>query len=289
MSVDAALIVNPTSGYVRYPRDVETVEEIFAREGREVRVLPTQGPLHARELARAAVEEGISRVISLGGDGTLNEVINGIAGADVVLGIIPAGISNVFALELGIPFEIAAAARLILAGRTRRFDLGRVNGRLFCLMASIGLDAYACKVVKPGLKRCLKRYAFHLAGLQALLGFRPQPFTVETDDGSRWEGHALVVSNASYYGGPHRITPAARPDDGLLDFCIYLKGGRGDYLRYFSKVLRGTIQEDPGVAIGTCRGIRVDSPDLPLQIDGDYIGETPALIEVCPGMLEVFC
>ncbi len=285
-----ALIVNPTSGYIRYPGQVEEVREAFAAAGVPLEVMPTAGPGHAVELSRAAATAGYSGVISMGGDGTLNEVINGLlVTPGIPLGIIPAGISNVFALELGLPSSPAAAARTILEGFRRRVDLGSINGRAFSLMVSVGLDAQACKIVKAGLKKRLKRYAFHLAGIQALVSFRPGPFRVIFDSGDSVTGFAAVISNSRFYGGKYRITPAARLDDGALDVCVYLRGGRLDYLRYFAKVLSGKIAGDPAVACRVCRGVKIDAPGLPVQADGDYLGETPLEISIMPGVLEVFC
>lgn len=285
-----ALIVNPTSGHIRYPGQVEEAREVFAAAGVSLEVMPTLGPGHAVELSRRAAAAGFSGVISMGGDGTLNEVINGlVATPGIPLGIIPAGISNVFALELGLPFSPAAAARIILAGFRRRVDLGSINGRAFSLMVSVGLDAQACKIVKAPLKKYLKRYAFHLAGLQALATFRPGPFRVILDTGEVVTGFAVVISNSRFYGGKHRITPAARLDDGALDVCVYLRGGRLDYLRYFAKVLTGKIADDPAVACRVCREVKIDAPGLPVQADGDYLGETPLEISVLPGAMEVFC
>ncbi|HPQ65596.1 MAG TPA: diacylglycerol kinase family lipid kinase, partial [bacterium] len=276
-------------GRIRYPADIEKVEHCFRRAGEDITVLETEGPLHARELAARASERGLNPVISMGGDGTLNEVINGIAGGKTALGVIPTGISNVLALELGIPSEIRAAADVIVAGETRTIDLAEINGRFFSLMASIGLDAEACRTVNPVLKRRLKRYAFHLSGLRALFSFRPGLFRIEIDGGEVLTGASAIISNARFYGGRHVVTPEARVDDGFLDICVFSRKGAAASLRYFLGVLRKRVHEYPDVSVRRATSVRIADPGLPIQIDGDFIGFTPAEIRIHPRALTVFC
>ncbi len=283
----AAVIINPVSSRICYPGRLQWMREELARHGCQVSVCSTTAPLEATALARRAVGEGNELVISVGGDGTLNEVINGLVGSRVRLGIIPAGLSNVLALELGIPDDLDAAVGIITGGHTRRIDLGVVNKRYFSVMISIGLDAEAVRIVNPTLKKFIKRYAYHVAGLKAVMTFRPHPFTLLLDGKRELTGYAAVISNARFYGGLHQITPSARIDDGCLHCCLFGKGNRRDYLRYFWGVLRKNHHTLPDVTIVRAKTIRVDAPGLPLQADGDYIGRTPARIELLPGALTV--
>jgi len=285
--VKTALIVNPAASRIPPAKKLRRAEAELNRRGFPVTVCPTSGPLEAVELARRAVGEGSELVISVGGDGTLNEVINGIAGSPVRLGIIPAGLSNVLARELGIPEDFDRALELIPAGFVRRIDIGQVNGRYFSIMVSIGLDAEAVRIVNPAVKRFLKRYAYHLAGFQALAFFRADPFTLLLDGTGEVTGRAAVISNSRFYGGPHRITPAARSDDGLLHCCVFEKGRRRDYARYFWGVLRKNHHRFPDVIFRTARTVEIGNPGLPIQADGDYVGQTPARIRILPGSLSV--
>ena len=283
----AAIIVNPTSGRIDYLDRLTWMEDELVRHGFQVTVRTTSAPLEAIELARRASGEGSELVISVGGDGTLNEVINGISLSRSRLGIIPVGLSNVLARELGIPADPEAALRIITAGHTRRIDLGSANGRLFSIMISIGLDAEAVRIVSSSLKKYLKRYAYHLAGLKALISFRPPPFTVIVDGERELLGRAAVISNARFYGGPHRITPDARVDDGYLHCCLFEKGSRRDYARYFWGVLRKKHHTFSDVTLIKARQVRIDTPGLPIQADGDYIGYTPIRIQLLPKQLTV--
>ncbi len=285
--VKTALIVNPAASRIPAAKKLRRAEAELGRRGFSVTVYPTSGPLEATALARRAAGEGSGLVISIGGDGTLNEVINGIAGTPARLGIIPAGLSNVLARELEIPEEFDRALEVIFAGRGRRIDLGRVNGRYFSIMVSVGLDAEAVRIVSPAAKRFLRRYAYHLAGFRALAFFRPGPFTLLLDGEAELSGRAAVISNSRFYGGPHQITPAARSDDGLLHCCVFERGRRRDYARYFWGVLRKNHHRFADVAFRTARTIEIAAPGLPIQADGDYLGRTPARIRILPGALTV--
>ncbi len=285
--VKPPLIVTPAASRIPPAKKLRRAEAELNRRGFTVTVYPTSGPLEAVEIARKAVGEGSGLVISAGGDGTLNEVINGIAGSSARLGLIPAGLSNVLARELEIPEDFDRALEVILAGRTRRIDLGLVNGRYFSVMVSVGLDAEAVRIVNPAAKRFLKRYAYHLAGFQALAFFRPEPFTLLLDGERELIGRAAVISNSRFYGGPHQITPAARSDDGLLHCCVFEKGRRRDYARYFWGVLRKNHHRFADVAFRPARTAEIGTPGLPIQADGDYVGQTPARIRILPRALTV--
>lgn len=285
--VKTTLIVNPVASRLFSDKKLNWIEETLNRRGYSVTTCFTSGPMDAVKIARQATGEGSGLVISVGGDGTLNEVINGIAESSARLGIIPAGLSNVLARELGIPDQPHKALEVILAGDVRSLDLGLINGRYFSIMVSVGIDAEAVRIVNPIAKRFLKRYSYHLAGFQALVNFHPAPFTLRFDGGEILTGRTAVISNSRFYGGPHQITPAARPDDGRLDCCVFARGRRRDYARYFWGVLRKNHHRLCDVSFRTARTIDIDTPGLPIQADGDYLGRTPAQIQILPGRLTV--
>ncbi len=287
LNVKTSLIINPVASRIASAEKLARVEEALNRRGHPVTVSYTSAPLEAIEIARRAAGEGSGLVISVGGDGTLNEVINGIAGTPARLGIIPAGLSNVLARELDIPDQLDRALEIILAGKARPLDLGLINDRYFSIMVSVGIDAEAVRIVNPAVKRFLKRYAYHLAGFQALASFRPAPFTLRCDGEKELTGRAAVISNSRFYGGPHQITPQARSDDGLLHCCVFARGRRRDYARYFWGVLRKNHHRFRDVSFLTARTVDIETPGLPIQADGDYLGRTPARIRIFPGMLTV--
>lgn len=251
----------------------------------------TSAPMEAEALARRAVEEGTETILVAGGDGTLNEVVNGMAGSRARLGILPAGCRNVLARELGIPPGFEEAMALIAVGKTRRIDLGEANRRYFAVMIGVGFDAAAVREAENNLrilKKFLRGYAYHLAGLRTLLRFRVDPFPVAIDGGKTLSGSAVVVANGHFYGGSHKLVPGARIDDGQLDLCLFEKGGRLDYVRYFLGVLSGRHQDYPDVSIRRVTGVKIATPGLPIHVDGDFAGFTPVEVRVHLRALEIF-
>ncbi len=251
----------------------------------------TSAPMEAEALARRAVEEGTEVILVAGGDGTLNEVVNGMAGSKARLGILPAGCRNVLAREIGIPADFEEAMGLIVAGKTRRIDLGRANQRYFAVMIGIGFDAAAVREAENNLrhlKKILRGYAYHLAGLRTILRFRVDSFPVEIDGAETLSGCAAVVANGHFYGGSHELVPGARIDDGVLDLCLFEKGGRLDYVRYFLGVLAGRHQGYPDVTIRRVTGVKIATAGLPIHVDGDFVGFTPVEVRVRPRALEIF-
>jgi YegS/Rv2252/BmrU family lipid kinase len=278
--VKTALIVNPVSGRIRYPEQIEWLKKELSRRGSRIDVKLTRGPLEGIRLAREAAGEGAGLVVAVGGDGTLNEVINGIAGTAACLGIVPLGWRNVLARELKIPTRLTGALEVLTGGNVRRIDLGQANDRWFALMAGVGLDGEAVRTVNYAMKKRLGGYAYQWAGVQALFRFRPSAFTVRIDGGRLLTGHSAIVSNARYYGGKHRIAPAARIDDGLLDLCLFKRGGRLDYLRYFMGVIGGLHHRYRDVAIVSLREMEIPEAGIPVHADGDFIGYTPLAVRI---------
>ena len=241
----------------------------------------------AIHFSRKAVGEGAELILAVGGDGTLNEVINGMVGSCAKLGVIPTGVSNVLALELGIPTGLEEALAVIEAGHTRRIDLGVANGRFFSLMAGVGLDAQSVKSVNPSIKKHFKRYAYHLAGLQSIISGVLPPFQISLNGGNEQSAYAAVISNARFYGGPHQINPHARVDDGLLRCCLFKKGSRIDYLRYFWGVIKKSHHTYPDVELNKINHAFIPTPGIPVQIDGDFFCYTPLKIEIRHRLLTV--
>lgn len=284
MNLKTTAIVNPISGNIKRVRGLKASLREYD-PGTEIMV--TEGPGDAAELARRAVEKGSSLIISVSGDGTINEVINGMAGSEAALGIIPAGVSNVLALELGIPRDWEEALRVIQEGRRRLIDLGRVNGRYFSLMVGVGFDAQSVKLANPAAKRYLKRYAYHLAGFRTICFYQPRPFRIKFDGLDQISAYAAIISNAHYYGGTHQVSPEARLDDGYLHLCVCKKGRRRDYLRYFYGVLKGRLSGYPDVIEVKARTAEIQDSAHPVHADGDFIGYTPLKISIEPHCLPV--
>ncbi len=279
------LIYNPNSGR---PRERQATVNRFAsllREaGREVEIFPTQRPNHASELARVAVDRGCDLVVANGGDGTMNEVLQGVVGTRATLGFWPGGTANVLAAEINFPHRLPEVVQRILAGATRRVTVGKANDRYFLLMAGIGLDAAVSAAVDPRLKKRLGKGAFALSTMRYIYDWHIEPFRVLLD-GEEVVGRFVVVGNARSYAGGLRVTPGASLTDPELDICVFSSASRLDYLTFALAALRGYHKGMTGVTYRKVKRCRIESAGeaaAPVQVDGEVIGTLPVTIEAVP-------
>lgn len=287
------LIVNPRSGRGFTAGKIHSVVSYFARHGHEVDVRLTSGPDHAIDLARAGCRAGYDAIIGGGGDGTINEVLNGMAGSDTPLGILPWGTGNVFASEMGLPLRLRTACRLIRKGTAVRLDVGLCGERRFLLMVGAGLDAYSLKQLDGQyLKRRLGRLAYALAALKAIARYHFPEIEVALSDGRRDRGSFILVSNTSRYGSFFSFTPEASPSDGKLDVFVFRETGRWNTVllavRYLALFLIGGKRPILPIGLERQRVYRAEGLGLSsakpvmLQSDGELHGSLPASIRVLP-------
>lgn len=305
----AQLIYNAHAGQVDERRDLEQAVRFLEERGWQVTWRETHGPGDAVTYAREAVAQGCDVAIAAGGDGTVGEVAHGLAGSETALGVLPLGTSNVWAKEVGIPSApyllhpqvraslgmgapwLLSAAQVLLEGRRMRVDLGRVNGRHFLMWTGVGLDAQVAEEVEhnPEAKRRLGRLAFYVAGIYTALAYRGVRAHVWVD-GRRVTRRMIVavVSNIQLYGGLVRISPLAKLDDGLLDVCIFQGSGVLSTVRHVVSVFAGQHLRDPEVDFYEARRVEIrPAAPLPIHVDGDFLGYTPAVVEVVPQALTV--
>ncbi|MDR1305891.1 MAG: diacylglycerol kinase family lipid kinase [Verrucomicrobiales bacterium] len=277
------IIFNPTAKGERAKKWAGEIKRCFP--GAEFHVTRDGG--HARELARAAALRGCGKVVAVGGDGTINEVVNGIAGTAAALGIVPLGTANVFALELGIPAALEAAAAIVRAGRLRTVDLARAGRRHFIQLAGVGFDAETVQAADLAIKRRLGPLSYVLAAAR-VAAQEPPVLTVEADDRRREEGCFMLVGNGRYYGGPFEFFPGARLDDGWLEVCLFKRRSHMDLLHYFQGVLCGTHTHFEDVEYFRARRIRVSAAHaVPVEVDGELAGVTPVEFAVGEQPLQV--
>lgn len=233
----------------------------------------------------------IDAVIVGGGDGSVNAVLEGVMQARLPLGILPLGTANDLARTLGLPSDPLAAADVILAGRTRRIDVGRVNGRLFLNVASLGLSVEITRGLTAPLKRRWGRLGYPIATAHALL--RARPFTADVRSGPLCESMQtlqIAVGNGVYYGGGMVVYEAAQIDDGCLDFYSLEPRGFWRLLSLLPFLRRGRQRGMAGVRAFCCNHpieIQTDRP-LPINTDGEITTTTPARFAILPRALEVF-
>ncbi|BCR06350.1 hypothetical protein DESUT3_34190 [Desulfuromonas versatilis] len=280
------LIANPIAGG-NARQKIDQAAAWLRRQGREVEVLLTGARGDAREFARQAPQAGCDLVIAAGGDGTLNEVINGLAPSAIPLAFIPLGTTNVFALEVGIPFDIEAACRIALEGEPRPVCLGLAGDTRFLLMAGVGFDADAVFRVSSKLKRRTGKFAYLVSAVSALLAGPFAPIEVETEQGERLRGYNLVVGNGRFYGGRFSITPGASLYEDTLEACLFLRPGRLRFLGSALKIALGARLPAEEARIFKTRHLEVAGAGLAVQIDGDFHGRLPMTIRALPGELRM--
>ncbi len=271
------LIANPVSGGDARPR-IARAAALLRAGGAEVEVCLTQARGDARRLAAQARDGGFDRVVAAGGDGTLNEVANGLCGAPVPVAFLPLGTVNVFALETGIPLELEPACRLAVEGRPRRISLGRIGDECFLLMASAGWDAAAVARLRPAVKRRIGRLAYGVAALEVLLAGPPPAIAATLADGSRRSGYGVVVSNARCYGGTYVVTPAASLESPFLEVCLFKRGGRLAMLGYALRLALHRPLLPPAVEFCRVERVELAGAGVPVQVDGDAWGTLPVVV-----------
>jgi YegS/Rv2252/BmrU family lipid kinase len=264
----AILIYNPAAGHRRGRRHVAALVRELATGGPPVEARATERPGDATALARQAAGDGAPIVFALGGDGTVREVAAGLLGGDAVLGVLPGGTANVVARSLGLPPKPLDAARALKRLPAREIDVGLCGDEVFLMLASLGLDASALRLVSPLAKRWFGRAAVALAGLGAWWRHDYAEFEILVD------GHAVgatfaAACNLPLYGGDIRLAPDARPDDGLLDVVLFRGAGRRATLAFVRDVMAGRHLARDDVSVLKASEVVVTDPDTPLQIDGD--------------------
>jgi len=258
-----------------------------------VDVYQTHGPGDAEHEARRVAAEGkYAAVIGAGGDGTINEVLNGAAGTGLPIGILPWGTANVFCSEMGYPKTISAQCRVIIRGRALDLDVGRCNGRAFMLMAGIGIDAYSLRRI-PHLKQLIGVFAYLIGAIRGIFRFRSPRLWFRIRGGERHEAAFILVSNTSRYGGIFRLSPLANPVDGQLDVYAYKERGPWRLMKLVLSMLLSLVEPRGRPrrrmlylrdAAFRAEQITVESDDTAyVQLDGDYAGGLPADISVEAG------
>jgi diacylglycerol kinase (ATP) len=287
---DPVLIINPTAGRGQAGKQVHAIAQRLRESGILNAVWHfTQAPGDAEHLARAAAHEGASLVVAVGGDGTVHEVDNGILGTSATLGIIPVGTGNDFARALGLYGDLAAACGTLAQGKTRRVDVGTIEGkdtggpRRFLVITGTGYDAQTARTVNEGISYLSGAPAYVWGAILTARKFTPFRLSLTLDDGEKIETPAMFVSvaNTETTGGGMKIAPGAQPDDGLFDICLVREVNKWDLLWQLTKVFDGSHVNHPAVTM--LRGSRVTldaDPPQPLLIDGEVCGTTPATITI---------
>ncbi|APG27838.1 hypothetical protein A7E78_08320 [Syntrophotalea acetylenivorans] len=278
------LIANPVAGGDARNK-IDCAVACLQSAGATVDLVLTEKRNDAMQAAIAAKSAGFDRIIAAGGDGTLNEVINGLAPSAIPLAFIPFGTTNVFALEVGIPFDVEQACAVALRGHPRPVCLGLAGDTRFLLMAGIGFDAEVVAGVSLPLKRRVGKLAYLVSSLKVLLRSVPGIIEAVDEQGRRYQGSSAVIGNGRYYGGRFSITPEASLQDDTLEVCLFRRRGRLGFLYSMLKVAFGRPLTEREVWRFKGRELTFAGSKAAVQLDGDYHGRLPMTFRAVFGEL----
>ena len=286
-AMSATIVANPRArGMRRF--DAERALRRLGERGLEGRLELPDSPAGTAEAAARAAERGDDFVFVLGGDGTVRLAAGAMAGSESALAVLPGGTANVWAKEAGIPRNLHRALDAHLDGQQVAMDLGRANGEPFLLMAGIGWDAQIAATVTPSLKRRLGVLAYVLHGLPMLHRLRTTKTAwLAESEAAVEEVGLMVVSNTRLYGGILMFSLEANARDGQLDACIFTPQNAPEALRHSLKVVARRHPGDAGVRELRTSRFEVSTPGIPVQLDGDVVGETPLTLTVEQGALKM--
>jgi diacylglycerol kinase (ATP) len=301
---DALLIYNPTSGRKRHSRfeEIEHAVRILKDAGIAVELAPTTGPNAAIRIAQQAVEQRRGMVIACGGDGTINEIVNGLAHSQVPMALLPAGTANILAKELGIPWDIPHAARLISGGAIRRIALGVATpmngnhapsiskeGRYFLSVAGAGPDGAIVNGVNEDLKKKTGVVAYWVEGFRQLFRYAFPKMRVRSAGRDR-EATIIVVGRTAHYGGPFKITTEASLYEDTFEFLTNSTRSRLGYLSCLPALFTGKLRQKRGIetwkdAEAICESAGAEP--VYAQVDGEPVGPLPMAFRIVPDALSI--
>ena len=266
------VILNPAAHGERAQRKLAQVESL----ARGCVVHATTHTGEAQLLARRGVDEGFEKIVAAGGDGTINEVVNGLAGTTATLGLLPIGTMNVFATELGLPVhDLGLCWNIIRNDSIRVVDLPKANQKFFVQLAGVGLDAQVVKETSAQLRRSFGPLSYIISAVQIAARQPPRLF-IQSEDTSIDEGSFVLVGNGRLYGGRFPFFKHAALDDGLLDVVVFKRLGYLEIIKYLQDVVFSSDIRVPEIEYFQTRRLRVESDQsVPVELDGELVGNCP--------------
>jgi len=270
---ETIVILNPTAGS---PEHIRSWQERVESLAGDCPVRVTSHPGEAEELAQRAIDEGFTRIVAAGGDGTVNQVANGLADRKAALGVLPMGSVNVFAMELGLPLHnLRRCWDIIEETNIRQIDLPIANGRYFVQLAGVGLDAQVVKETSLAFKRSFGPLSYLISAAQ-IAARQPPKLFIESEETSVEEGSFVLVGNGRLYGGPFPFFKHAIIDDGLFDVVVFKRLGYLEIVKYLQDVVFSSDIKVPEIEYFQTRQLRITSEqDVPLELDGELAGNCP--------------
>lgn len=287
------MIYNPAAGRLRGKgrARLDQAAEVLSKAGFAISMSPTSGPGTAGKMARKAIDAGTGLILAAGGDGTLNEILAGVANSSVPLGILPGGTANVLATEIGLGRNIELAAAMLPQCVAQRIAIGRLEGaskpRYFLSMAGIGFDAHIVYNLSDRLKRLLGKGAYWVSGLREVVRRYPE-FLVEVDGIRHPASSFALVSRVRNYGGDFEIARNASLLDDRFEVVLFRGRSPLPYVKYVCGMIAGRLSDMRGVTFLSAQCVRVFDPAdrrVYIQVDGESAARLPATISLVPDAL----
>jgi YegS/Rv2252/BmrU family lipid kinase len=282
---DTIVILNPTAGSPEHIRSWQERAESLAGNC-PVRVTSHSG--EAETLARRAVDEGFTRIVAAGGDGTVSQVANGLAGSNAILGVLPMGSVNVFAMELGLPLNnLQRCWEIIEDATVRLVDMPSANEKYFVQLAGVGLDAQVVKETSLAFKRSFGPLSYLISAAH-IAARQPPKLFIESEHTSVEEGSFVLVGNGRLYGGPFPFFKHAVIDDGSFDVVVFKRLGYLEIIKYLQDVVFSSDIKAPEIEYFQTRQLHITSEqDVPLELDGELAGNCPVEFRIRERALRV--
>ena len=281
------ILINPKARRFN-PKQVHAIVNYFRRKGHHVRVAFIKKRGDAEILARSLAKDGFDVVAACGGDGIVTDVAEGLIRTNTALAVLPAGTTDVFALEMGIPRNALKASLLIEEGSKRKIYTGLINGnRHFLVMCGVGFDALTVRDVGNKFKKWWGKLSYISSGLIHTLKYHGKQIDVKIN-GEKERCFTLIIGNARRYGGGFSVTPHASVLKERLDVCMFCgKGMGGEVLFHALLIVLGFHLKLKSVKYRSFEKMEISTPDIPVHIDGDFFGFTPLTIEIERDQLSV--
>ncbi len=265
------------------------IQSQFENEGIGFEYAYTKYPGHAKDLAHQESAKGIDIIIAMGGDGTINEVVNGMVHSESRLGVIPYGTANVFGLSFDVPNDYLEACKRIIEGQSKVIDLGNINGHFFICMGGVGFDAYIIKKADKRLKKIIGGLSYVMISMVEYFRYKFNPIIFKVDNDSELKkGYFLFICNTKYYGGKFIISDKIDPTDGLLDICLIKDKGLFTAIKCSVQLAMGKLRKSDVVEKFQCKQIYIDASGRHrIHGDAEYVSHTPANVQIYPKAITI--
>jgi len=283
------LIINPEAGRKKTEKVIPAIKEILRDKKLDFDIDVTRRPGEAIHLSQNAAKNNFPIIVAIGGDGTVNEVVNGMIDSESALGVIPLGFGNDFAKGMGIPFKLQEACFALSDGVIKHIDIGKINNRYFVSGLGIGFDAWVAWESRKIRQFFPSRWVYLYTAIKGLFRCKPTLVNINLID-RRWDKKVLLVAvgNGRSCGGGFLLTPEAQFDDGLMDVCIVEGVSKLRLFIHFPKALKGTHIRLPYVTTLKTERLTIDSSSLLLaHADGEILEDRFYQIEILPRKLRV--